>query len=367
MDRALAVARLLEEAALSPELFPEALTQVARLLGATELSLVNATDAVPEYMNSTTAADMHRAYFEGSWHEADLRHRAFIRAGPTQGAIINEHELVSDDIRRRDAFYQEFCSQFDVAHCTSWSYALGGETWGYSLLHPDRRGIQDAATEDLLRHLAPVAIRSGIVASRFRSERAKGMASGLGLAGIATVILDHHGKCSFVSELATAVFDAEFGIKSDRLWAANADAFKQLQALAACAQAPFRSTRTKTVVVERQGRSRPTLLIPVRVTGRNLDSWPGARIVVLIVDLSQQKRPKTGILKEALSFTESEARIAAFLAEGLTIDEICHRLSLKSSTVRQYIKSAQSKAGVRRQAQLVAIVSSLTLSDDALR
>jgi DNA-binding CsgD family transcriptional regulator len=359
MDDVVEAAHALEEAALAPELFPTALSVVARTFGATTLGLVNAAHGVPAIIGSAGAEDMHREYFAGGWHELDLRHQAFVRAGPTQGAVKAEHSLVPASVRSVSPFYQEFCKRFDGMHCASWSYVLDGEAWGYSILYGAKAGPPQSTDLEKLERLAPYAIRAGILATRFATTRAIGIAEGLACARRPAIVLDYRGQCVFATAEAESVFDEEFGLKSSRLWAADAQSRAELNRLSAAAGLPYRTIRPEYVVVRRNRSARPLLVMPVPVVGRGLDAWPMARLVVTIIDMSAQASLDLQLLRRALDLTLAEARIAAALARGYSPEEIAGHASLAVSTVRQSIKSILAKTGTHRQAELVALLRRL--------
>lgn len=71
-------------------------------------------------------------------------------------------------------------------------------------------------------------------------------------------------------------------------------------------------------------------------------------------------------LRELFGFTQAEARLAIRLASGDSLAEAAENLGVSLNTVRTHLQRAVAKAGVNRQAELVALVLSLapmTFSD----
>lgn len=54
--------------------------------------------------------------------------------------------------------------------------------------------------------------------------------------------------------------------------------------------------------------------------------------------------------------TETQARIALFLAEGGTVAEYAKAMAVSTGTVRTHLKAIFAKTGVRRQAELAIII-----------
>ncbi len=65
------------------------------------------------------------------------------------------------------------------------------------------------------------------------------------------------------------------------------------------------------------------------------------------------------IIAEAFNFTPAEARIAALIAQGLELETVASKFKISINTARTHLYSAFSKAGVSRQAELSALLSSL--------
>lgn len=61
-------------------------------------------------------------------------------------------------------------------------------------------------------------------------------------------------------------------------------------------------------------------------------------------------------LQRRFGFTPAEARLAASLAEGVTLEEFSIKRGISIGTARVQLKSAMSKADARTQAQLVGII-----------
>ena len=63
-----------------------------------------------------------------------------------------------------------------------------------------------------------------------------------------------------------------------------------------------------------------------------------------------------GSPSERFDFTATETQVAERLAKGLTVREIAQQLGISIETVRCHLKQAFVKAGVHRQAELVAVM-----------
>jgi DNA-binding CsgD family transcriptional regulator len=60
--------------------------------------------------------------------------------------------------------------------------------------------------------------------------------------------------------------------------------------------------------------------------------------------------------RERFRFTHAESHVADHLSRGLTVPQIAVQLGISIETVRCHLKQAYAKAGVHRQAELVAVM-----------
>jgi DNA-binding CsgD family transcriptional regulator len=82
-------------------------------------------------------------------------------------------------------------------------------------------------------------------------------------------------------------------------------------------------------------------------------------ILLLIADLNTSQGPSADILQQGFGLTPCEARVAAALAKGLSLNEIAKQHSVGVGTVRGQLKSVFIKTGTRRQGELVAMLARL--------
>ena len=67
--------------------------------------------------------------------------------------------------------------------------------------------------------------------------------------------------------------------------------------------------------------------------------------------------PSEARVRAMFGLTAAEARLAQLLASGDTLEEVAEKLCIKLTTARSQLAIIFSKAGIRRQTKLVAILS----------
>lgn len=83
-----------------------------------------------------------------------------------------------------------------------------------------------------------------------------------------------------------------------------------------------------------------------------LERAPDGRLWLHLVD-GARPQLDTGLLRQMFGLTSAEVRVALLLAQGLSCEDMAHRLHVQSNTVRGHVKQLLAKTHTRRQAQLV--------------
>jgi DNA-binding CsgD family transcriptional regulator len=85
-----------------------------------------------------------------------------------------------------------------------------------------------------------------------------------------------------------------------------------------------------------------------------------ARTILVLVDLAERSQPSIDSLRCTFGLTLAEARLAAQLGMGKSLQEIAAAQKVSIDTVRAQLKTALAKTHTHRQAELVALVNRLT-------
>lgn len=108
------------------------------------------------------------------------------------------------------------------------------------------------------------------------------------------------------------------------------------------------------MTVQRGASNRSRLAVQVSPVGDAAKDFGSRRVAaLLVVDPRRGTRIDSARLAALLGLTRSEARVAAFLAEGHPAREIAAAAGYKESYVRWLLKQAYRKLGVSGQVALV--------------
>ena len=82
----------------------------------------------------------------------------------------------------------------------------------------------------------------------------------------------------------------------------------------------------------------------------------GPASVLFLNDPVRAPRVSPNAIRDLLGLTQSEATIAAEMANGASLADTAARLGISPNTVRAHLRSIFAKTGVKRQSQLVQLV-----------
>ena len=134
-----------------------------------------------------------------------------------------------------------------------------------------------------------------------------------------------------------------------------------LQKLLGRALPPFGVQGAGGSMVVRRSGALPPLVLHVNPVGPQESGYPMSPIaaLVLVRDPAAGTDIDPAVVARALDLTEMESRVAAQLAQGMSVHEIAAATGRKESTIRSHVKRTFAKHGLSRQAELVRLVRPL--------
>jgi DNA-binding CsgD family transcriptional regulator len=301
---------------------------------------------------------------------ADWQRRAILRRGPD----ADPDEPI---VLRREPNAEEIVSS---AFFQGWADVLGYcDMIGALVLHRDSRaglvgvarhrdvGIVTDREVRLMRLLAPhlrraVAIGDLLDMARLEAEALKGAVDGLAV-GIGLVAAD--GTVLHANRAAAAMLaSAEGPIRTvgGRLAGRRAGAAEELASaisMAARSEAALGGVGIGVVLREAGAAGPPAVahVLPLSAGSARARLAPGAAAAVFI----SPDMPSGGLdaAFASLGLTAAEARLASRLAAGETLTEAGAALGIAETTAKTHLARIFGKAGVSRQAELVALLERL--------
>lgn len=265
----------------------------------------------------------------------------------------------------RSEYYNDFCRRLDIDH----SLAATLETRGHLTANvcfwrpvtaPDFQPEDFALLTAMLPHLRRVLTFEGTLAQA-RQQAAVATLLG-GRMSQAMIGFDADGRVCWANGDAEDVFRARDGLVAERgeLRASTPAATAALRgAVRAATQAALELSRSDvSLSLPRPSGKRDyaVVVVPVRFEEEPLLGEGVLRAVALVADPEREPRIGHSVLARTFGLTAAEVRVAALLARGCGVDDICECLAVSANTVRTHLKRIYLKTGTTRQAELVALL-----------
>jgi DNA-binding CsgD family transcriptional regulator/PAS domain-containing protein len=357
------------EAAAAPELWPEALHDLALACGASGACALPVAGTAP--LGVIASKDIAGFLQDGQrvgWFAPERNTRmarslALVRRG--WRGIITERDVFSPEDLARDAFQQDFIEPHGFS---SYAGAIVAEAPGLALPISIERRIVDgpfqrgevALMTELFAHLRA----AGEIAVRIGMASAKQMADALSATGCPVALLGRNGCVIHMNARFEDLIDDGIHIKASRLgsWQSDAD-----RALATAIDRALRHDGTlreplAPVVLPRRDGLRPLVAQVVPVVGLANDVLHSVGAIVTLSDLeAATSGPAEIVLEQAFGLTPAEARLAAQIAAGKTLAEVSLKESTARETLRSRLKAVFEKTGTSRQAELALLLAKVPI------
>jgi DNA-binding CsgD family transcriptional regulator len=351
---------LIYESAFVPELWTKVLDQLAGIAGARGGALYLPGPAGLQCAVSEGLQELVTDYIVGDWAGRTKR-RARINSSAFKG-FVGDRQLFSQEEIELDPIYKEFLRPRGFGWAAAATLPAGGDRTVILGLERDYvRGHVEASALDQLNELYPHLVRSSIVASRLRLERARLATETLSLLGLPALIIDFNGRVLAANDLAVALNDFVRWLAKDRI------ALKDRRAEASLKQSLKRLLSGADIAKHSFPACAPEChglmvvhVLPIRGMAR--DVFDAGSAMIVLSPLGAARTPSIGLIRSIFGLTPQEARIAQGLVLGATLDELAAKGGVSRNTVRTQLRAVLEKTGCKRQAEVIALLSRLNIS-----
>jgi DNA-binding CsgD family transcriptional regulator len=273
-------------------------------------------------------------------------------------AIIEDRELV------RTEFYNDFLRPQD------WFYSCGGiasreeSTLSYvSALRSKSSGTftsdELAVFQFLVPHLRTAVVIHGRIAGLEADLRTA--TSALDHFSTSVLVVDSNFQVTFLNRAAEALLQSRDGLRllADGLRASRREDSERLRnriaAVANAANAAAQPAR-QAIFISRPSGRRPLEVLVAPLPEQSVLGNRRRAAALFITDPEQQVEPVAAPLRELFGFTPAEVRLANALLQGKSVEEYAEESAVSINTARTHVKRIYSKAGVKRQSELVRLL-----------
>lgn len=283
-----------------------------------------------------------------------------------EGQVRSLGEMFTAKQLRSTEFYQHYLGPIGIG------YVLGtdiSEVWGISARIRVSRfegngdyGLDERRTLEAIIPYLRSALRVFVRRSDIEAEK-EALSTAVSGMSVGSLMVTAEGRIVEANAPALAVLQERDGLleRGGRISLQDQKVARQLLDLVRRnAEASLRSGDkgdVRALLIDRpSGRESLSLLVrPAPTKAREL---LGIRPMALIhlVDPAQPRVKMIDALIQLFGLTPAEARIAALIANGQSIQDIVSSTGNSSNTVRSQLRAIFSKLGVRRQSQLIRAV-----------
>lgn len=354
--------RLTQECAIEPQLWPVFLEKFGKAVKAECAALV-----IQDFKNSRGSVAENWGT-EPLWSRRYQEHYAGTniwvkRSGQllSSGAVYNSDQVVSDGELLKTEFYNDFLRP------QGWFYGFGaGMPLGDSVttfvtsVRSRKAGPYRSAELLLLRQLMPHLKTAVHVRHRIGGleEKVRQLSAALDDLPQGMLIAGRLGQIIFMNRRAETLVREKDGlwIGPDGLCASRSQDTMELRAR--IGQVTGRPDAAGGVLsIARPGKDPLKLLVAPIPPSRWSLQTSAALIWIAFPEPEEPSRP--GPLQRLFSFTAMEARLAAALLDGKSLQEFAVSAGITTHTAKTHLKNLFSKTGVRRQSAFIRHVLSV--------
>ena len=370
----------LHRAALDDAYWPQASAAIDEACGATGNRLVVARSQDDEvdidfagfYSRGHRLYDLERLYFR-DYYPCDECLPRLRRLH--DGHVVRVNELYTNEELKTSLTYNEWLRLVGSQNgLVARLDGLPGSCMVYSLNDPTNGGAwasqQIETFEDLLPHVRHfVSVRQTVAGAQALGTSLTQL---LDNTGVGVLCLNHDRRIVEANDRARVMVSHDTGLDAQegflRAWMRNDNV--RLQQMLRQALRPsgdgIASGGTMTVGRPFQAARLVLHVSPVDSGLPSLGQSPIA-VLVLVVDPTSPLSIDPALVAEALGLTPAQGRVAAMLAEGMTVRGISEATGRTEETTRWHVRRIFSKLGIVRQADLLLRVLSLSRMSDRSR
>lgn len=347
------------QAALVPELWPTVLGNLSATVdGVGGLLFTSHLDRI-RWTGSPDIYDLFVEFLRDGW--AAINPRPLRMASFNHPGFIRDYDCFTPEELDADPVYV-FLRQHGLGWATGTMIDVpSGDSIIFSFERAYDKGPILPETVQFFDRLRPHLARAALMASRLGLERAQTMAAALELLGLPGAVLATGGRLIAANPSFEALMPGVAQDRRDRLHLIDAGADGLFgEAVRSASSGVTVATVNSIPIAAREGRA-PLIAHVVPVRGMAHDVFSRAASLMVITPVDHGAVPGARVLQGLFDFTPAEARVAAAIGEGQTVEAIAAAGGVSRETVRSHLKAVLAKVGVSRQVDLVRLLAGTTL------
>lgn len=345
------------EAATDPSQWVKALDTVTSVTDSFGALLLPVTGKLITSIPFTdSAARSFEAYVRDDWFARDERHRGLDLM--KQRGAIDDLDIHSLETIKRHPYYQEFLAPHGLRWFGGIGIQFGKDLWCLSIQRTIVQGPFSGVEKDKLASLSKRLSGTAAIASTIGDVSAAGALDAFEISGRGAALINRQGKLFRLNKVAERLLRDDVKLVRGRLVGGDAEATATFEKAIGELLRDKAAALRPPIAFKRRGRH-PLLAYPARLASMVRNALADSQAIVIFVDTELAPSPPASVLQTTFRLTEAEARLAVQLGSGESLEEAANRLGIAKETSRTQLKSIFTKTGAHRQAELVALLSTL--------
>ncbi len=346
------------DAAIDPALWGRALdvaTRETRSFGATLLPITSS--AIPNAPVTQSIGEVSEHYFRDGWHLRDQRMAGtsvFMKTG-----VIDDSDCTNLESIGKHPYYQEFLAPHGLRWFAGVKVACGKEIWCLSIQRKIEQGPFSQSEKVRLAALSRSLSTSAALAKALAARTVDGALNAFEMSNTAIALINRDGDVYRLNQAAEALLKGDVRIINRRI--ASPDREASLALSRAIHQMMWRTIGTRLwppILLPRPTKA-PLVAYPAKLSATSANALADCQAIVILVDLEERRHAPESLLQFGFYLTPTEAKLAARLATGASLDDVSNELKITKQTSRTHLKHIFAKLGISRQSELVALLGAL--------
>jgi len=351
------------DAAASPDLWPKALNSLAEALdaiGAAYILHSKRTGRVEWAWFSGPSAEYTADYL--GYYAALDPYRPFVDVAPSE-SWVRLSRCLPKSVLRRDEWYNDFVLKCGIKDILGARVVDNDTHTAYFGIHYDM--LSEAGPARAARSRGLLACLSG--AARLHLElRRLTWKSSIGLRALeqlaaGVIVTDRDGRVAEMHLAAEDVVRLDDGltIRNGRLGTRRAFEGAKLAKLIAAACSRDGGAPGRMLIGKHDGWPAYVLTVAPLRTDQAID---GRALAMIVVADLRDRSPPVKDMAEFFGLSHAESRLAAALMRGKTVRDIANSSGVKITTLRTQLSSVLRKVDVKRQTDLIHVLSNIQVT-----
>jgi len=361
IDRLQSISNRLGDAVIDPALWPVLMQDICSASGSTGACLLQSDIRTPDVPMTDSGREFFKSYFDNRLHENDIR---AVRGVPLLMAgrrIVSDQDIFTSETEMlRDPLYAH-ANSFGLRWFAVVGFFAGPALWGFSIQRTIGEGAFDESEKIALAGLSQRLTETATLSTSVGRVVLSNVTNALAFIKRPAIALDRFGSVLDTNPLAEAVLGGDdirmlnqrLVLRDQRAQAAFNNFLDRLRTAS-----DVDVLGVVPIVVRRDGRL-PIVIRVLPVDGAARSPFLGARVILILSGPDEGGAEQLAMLRQAFGLTSSEARIAACLAGGKSLEEAAQEMGTAQETVRSHLKAIFRKTDTHRQGELIALVSRL--------